>query len=71
MRSTMFNTNTLAKICTATIKIDEFASDNVEPVSAKIAVTKFDIVMLPHKNDNMSDMNAIRIDLIASRVPET
>lgn len=52
------------------MKMDEFSGDNAEPVSTKMAVTKFIIVKLPTKNDNSRVVKEIRMDLIASGVTE-
>lgn len=52
------------------MRIDEFSGENVEPVSAKIAVTKFKITFTPTRNDSNSTTNAMRIAFFASRVTE-
>lgn len=52
----------------AVITMDELAGDSEEPVSTKTAVTKFNVVIFPARNESVSDVNAMNIAFFASGV---
>lgn len=51
----------------AITKMDEMFGDSEEPVSTKIAVTKFNTIRLPVSSENKNRMDEMHIALFASR----
>lgn len=52
----------------AITKIDELAADREEPVSMKIAVTKFSTIKLPVNIERTNNIDPVVIAFFASRV---